>query len=380
MARRDVEDEADAAAEGAAVPEAPLLPTDLRLALQVGQFALLLLCVLYVARDLLLPIVLAFVLKLLLEPAMRLLGRLRLPRTAAALLLILAVSGMLVGLGTALAGPAADWAAKLPEGIPRLQERLAFLSGPIEAVRRFLEQIESYARGGGGGAPPPPAVPVQSSGLAQALFAGMAGAAGDLFTTLLLLFFLLLSGDTFLRRLVEVLPTYRNKRQAVEISQRIEGDVSAYLATITVINAVVGLATAAIMWACGVGDPVLWGTVAFLLNYVPILLNYVPILGPMVASVVFLLAGLLSVETLWLALLPVALYFAVHLAEGETITPLLLSRRFTLNPVLVIISLVFWHWMWGIPGAILAVPLLAIAKIVCDRIGPLAALGHLLGD
>ena len=277
-----------------------------------------------------------------------------------------------MGLGTALAGPAADWAAKLPEGIPRLQERLAFLSGPIEAVRHFLAQIEIFARGGG--APAPAAVSVQPTGsLSQALFAGTAGVAGDLFTTLLLLFFLLVSGDIFLRRLIEVLPTYRNKRQAVEISQRIEDDVSAYLATITVINAVVGLASAGIMWACGVGDPVLWGAVAFLLNYVPIL-------GPMVTAVVFLLAGLLSVETLWLALLPAGLYFAVHIAEGETITPLLLARRFTLNPVLVVIALVFWHWMWGIPGAILAVPMLAIAKIVCDRIASLAALGHLLGD
>lgn len=375
MSQQDVKDEVapGAAAKPAAEPtEAPLLSIDARLALQVGQFALLLFCVLYAARDLVLPVVLAFVLKLLLEPAMRLLGRLRLPRTAAALLLILAVFGVLVGLGTALAGPAADWAAKLPEGIPRLQERLAFLSGPIEAVRHFLAQIETYARGGGE-APAPAAVSVQPTGLSQALFAGTAGAAGDLFTTLLLLFFLLVSGDTLLRRLVEVLPTYRNKRQAVEISQRIEDDVSAYLATITVINAAVGVATAGIMWACGVGDPVLWGAVAFLLNYVPIL-------GPIVTVVVFLLAGLLSVETLWLALLPAGLYFAVHLAEGETITPLLLARRFTLNPVLVVLALVFWHWMWGIPGAILAVPLLAIAKIVCDRIASLAAFGHLLGD
>ena len=126
----------------------------------------------------------------------------------------------------------------------------------------------------------------------------------------------------------------------MKISQRIEDDVSAYLATITVVNAVVGLASAVIMWACGVGDPVLWGAVAFLLNYVPIL-------GPMVTSVAFLLAGLLSVETLWLALLPAGLYFAVHIAEGETITPLLLARLFTLNPVLVVVSLVV-----GAPGQI----------------------------
>ena len=108
------------------------------------------------------------------------------------------------------------------------------------------------------------------------------------------------------------------------------------------------------------------------------LLNYVPILGPLFGTVVFLLAGMLSFDSLWWALLPPALYFGIHLAEGETLTPMLLARRFTLNPVLVILSLVFWFWMWGVPGAILAVPMLAILKIVSDRVRPLKALGHVL--
>jgi predicted PurR-regulated permease PerM len=123
--------------------------------------------------------------------------------------------------------------------------------------------------------------------------------------------------------------------------------------------------------AAGVGDPILWGTVAFLLNYTPIL-------GPALGVVIFLLAGLLTSDTLWQALLPAVLYLAIHMVEGETVTPMLLARRFTLNPVLVILSLVFWFWMWGIPGAILSVPMLAIAKIVCDRVRPFAALGHFL--
>jgi predicted PurR-regulated permease PerM len=136
-------------------------------------------------------------------------------------------------------------------------------------------------------------------------------------------------------------------------------------------NTAVGLATAGVMWLCGVGDPVLWGAVAFLLNYIPIL-------GPMIGLLTFTLAGLLSISTLWGALLPAGLYLAIHLVEGETITPMLLARRFTLNPVLVILALIFWYWMWGVPGAILAVPMLAIAKIICDRIQKLAALGHFL--
>jgi predicted PurR-regulated permease PerM len=138
-------------------------------------------------------------------------------------------------------------------------------------------------------------------------------------------------------------------------------------------NAAVGVATGIVMWACGVGDPILWGVVAFLLNYVPII-------GPFFGFILFLFAGFLAIDS-WLSLLPAGLYLLVHILEGEMVTPMLLARRFTLNPVLVIISLIFWFWMWGIAGAILAVPLLAIAKIVCDGIKPLNAIGHFLeGD
>jgi predicted PurR-regulated permease PerM len=127
---------------------------------------------------------------------------------------------------------------------------------------------------------------------------------GGLFETVVVLFFLLMSGDTFLRRLVEILPRFRDKRQAIEISQQIEQDISAYLITITIMNAAVGFATAGVMWLCGVGDPLLWGAVAFLFNYVPIL-------GPMIGLLTFTLAGLLSVNSLWGALLPAGLYLAI---------------------------------------------------------------------
>jgi predicted PurR-regulated permease PerM len=157
----------------------------------------------------------------------------------------------------------------------------------------------------------------------------------------------------------------------VDISRQIETDISAYLVTITMMNAAVGILTGLVMWLSGVGDPVLWGVVAFLLNYVPII-------GWLLGVTLFLLAGLLTIDTLWQALLPAGLYIAIHVIEGETITPMLLARRFTLNRAVVVIALVFWFWMWGIPGAVIAVPLLAITKIVCDRIRPLAAFGHLL--
>ena len=133
----------------------------------------------------------------------------------------------------------------------------------------------------------------------------------------------------------------------------------------------VGVATGLAMWWLGLPNPLLWGAIAFLLNYVPIL-------GPLTGVVMFLALGLLSLNPLWKAFMPMVVYGALHLVEGETITPMLLARRFTLNPVLVMIALLFWYWMWGVPGAILAVPMLAITKIICDRVRPLAAFGHFL--
>ena len=348
-------------------PEEMPLPSDPKVIFLGGLFALALLAAVYVAAEIVLPLVLAVVLKLLLQPAMRLLERWHVPRILAALLLILAVFGTIVGLGAALAGPASTWAAKLPEGIPRLQERLSFLQAPINTLQRFLQQVEDYGQPAGA----PAAVSEGGSTLMTKLFTGTRNFASGFFTTILFLLFLLVSGDTFLRRLVEIMPSFSNKRQAVDISQQIESDISAYLVTITLMSAAVGIATAMVMWLTGVGDPILWGAVAFLLNFVPIL-------GPVLGVVIFLLAGLLTNDTLWQALLPAGLYLGIHLIEGETITPMLLAKRFTLNPVLVIISLVFWFWMWGAPGAILSVPMLAITKIICDRIRPLAAFGHFL--
>jgi predicted PurR-regulated permease PerM len=343
------------------------LPSDPNSIFLGGLFALALLATAYVAGEIVLPLVFATTLKLLLQPALRLLERLHVPRTIAALLLILALFGTIVGLGTAISGPAGTWAAKLPEGIPRLQERLSFLRAPIDTLQQFLQQIENI---GATGAQHQTAGSFGNLAL-MALFAGARSFAGGLFTTVLFLYFLLVSGDTFLRRLVEILPRFSSKRQAVNIAQQIESDISGYLVTITIMNAAVGVATGLIMWLTGVGDPILWGTVAFLLNYAPIL-------GPGLGVVMFLLAGLLTIDLLWRALLPAGLYLVVHLIEGEAVTPVLLARRFTLNPVLVILSLVLWFWMWGIPGAILSVPMLAIAKIICDRVRPFAALGHFL--
>lgn len=348
------------------------LPDDPKAIFLGGLFLLAFLAGAYVAREVLLPIVLAFILKLLMQPIMRLLARLRVPRVVASLLVILLLLSIIGGLGELLSTPASDWAKRLPEGFPRLQERVRIISAPLNAMSRLLAHAKVAVGGGSAlGTGTMHAAPSLANSLQDALLSAAHTFASEFFATFLILFFLLMSGDTFLRRLVEIMPRFRDKRQVTDISQQIEADISAYLVTITGMNALVGIATGLAMWALGLQDVILWGAVAFLLNFVPIL-------GPLCGFAIFLAVGMLSLDPLWKAFMPMILYSAIHILEGETVTPLLLARRFTLNPVLVIMSLLFWDWMWGVPGAILSVPILAIVKIVCDRIRSLAAFGHFL--
>jgi predicted PurR-regulated permease PerM len=374
VAAEDVTVVSQTATVNAAGDDMPL-PTDPRTIFLGGLFLLATLAALYVAAEIVLPVVLAIVLKLLMQPLVRVFDRARIPRALGALAALLLLAGAMAGLAGALAGPAASWAGKLPDVLPRLSGQLGFLKQPLDFAQHLASEVERVAAPGGAPAVAPaagqPAPAAPHANVLAMLFAGTTTVAAGLFTTLIVLFYLLVSGETFLRRLVEVLPSFADKRQAVEISLHVERDISAYLLTITLINALVGCATLAVMWLCGVDDPLLWGVLAFMLNYIPIL-------GPVVGMVLFAMAGVLAKGVVWSALLPVGLYFVIHVIEGEIATPMLLARRFTINPVAVILALVFWYWMWGVAGAILAVPMLAITKIVCDDVRPLRALGHFL--
>ena len=190
----------------AEVPEDLPLPADPKVIFLSGLFVLAVLAAAYVASDIVLPLVFAIVLKLLLQPALRVSERLHVPRILAALLVIVALFGAIVGLGTAISGPARTWAAKLPEGIPRLEERLSFLRAPINTVQLFLQQVENIGETG-----PTPNGAISERGVTflLKLFTGTRNFAGGFFTTVLFLFFLLVSGDIFLLRLVEILPRFR---------------------------------------------------------------------------------------------------------------------------------------------------------------------------
>jgi predicted PurR-regulated permease PerM len=337
------------------------------LAVLAGVYAL------YSGKEVVLPIVLALVLKLMLQPIMSFLcDRFRIPHALAAAVLVIGLFGVVAAVALTISVPASAWIQKIPEILPDLQKKLEGLRQPIAYLQQAFNAVEKTFTSSGQ-EPNMPAVAVKDgSGVASALALGTVTVLTRFLATMVVLFFLLASGDRLLRGLIEVLPRFSDKRQAVAIATEIQHHIGGYLLTITVMNTLVGIAAGLAMWACGLGDPILWGSTAFLLNYVPIL-------GPLTGVGIFLIAGIITLDGPWIALLPAAVYLLIHIAEGETITPMLLANRFKLNPVLVIVSLFFWHAMWGIPGALLAVPLLAMFKILCDHVEALKPAAHIIG-
>jgi len=191
--------------------------------------------------------------------------------------------------------------------------------------------------------------------------------------TLVLLYFLLAAEDLFLLKLVKVLPSLDDKKRAVEICRQIEQDVSTYLWTITLVNVGLGLVVGLSMYFLGMPNPALWGVLAAFLTYIPYLGALTGIIS------IGLAAALTFTDPIKIILAP-SIYFLAAIIEGNFITPIALGRSLALNPVVIFIWLLFWGWAWGILGVVLAVPLLAIVRIICRHFKSLAALGEFLGN
>lgn len=336
-----------------------------------GLFVLAAFYTLYFARSFFLPIVLALLLSLLLSPVVRALRRLRIPEPAGAGLVLLALLGAL-GFGVyELADPAAEWTQKAPQSLRQIERKLRDLKKPVQALGRATAQVEKIAQVTGSQGTR--TVEVKPVSLGQRLFSQATELVAGGLVMFILLYFLLASGDLFLRKLIRVLPSLEDKRRAVEIARQMESDISAYLSTITLINLGVGLAVwGATAWL-GLPNPVLWGVLAFLTNYIPYL-------GAVVMIAVLAMVGFLTFDEVGQALLAPGSFVVINLIESYVATPLVLGRRLTLNPVVIFLGLTFWGWIWGIAGALLAVPIMVAFKIFCDHIEPLAPVGEFLGN
>lgn len=338
----------------------------------VGLFVLALLGALYLARVVVLPLLLAFLFSLLLAPLVRALRHLKIPRWIASALVVLGLVAFAGGLLYYLASPAAEWMDRAPRSLDRVERKLRELKEPVEKVSRATEQVERMTDMEGGGDSGVQKVQVAEEPLSGSLIQVTLTAVSATAVTLVLLYFLLNTGDIFLRKVAAIQRNAENRHRVIEIARRLEQDVSAYLLTITLINVGLGVAVGLALWWLDMPNPVLWGTMACLLNFVPYL-------GAMVGVVVVAVVAMLSFDTAGAALWPPLAYLALTALEGSFVTPTIVGQRLTLNPLMIFAGIIFWGWMWGVAGALLAVPLLAVFKIVCDQVEPLQSVGRLLG-
>jgi predicted PurR-regulated permease PerM len=348
----------------------PRVETSARLqsAVTVGIFALLVFYFLYFASPILIPIITALLLSMLLAPFVRALEWVRVPRSLGSLIVVAAAVGGLFGVAASLRGPAQSWLTE-PQRFSRLEEKLRPITVPLQKLQYATEQFENATAPKGG--PLIQQVEVTRSGLSGLLSTGSAHVASTIAAVIGLLYFFLVSGDTFLRKLVLVIPSLTDKKRAVEIVRNIQTDLSFYLVMITAINIAIGVVVMATTGILGIADPLLWGTLAAVLSFAP----YV---GEVAIVTLLSLAGILTFDSLVQALVAPAIYFVVMTVCWQGIVPFVVGRRMTLSPVAVFIMIIVLGWMWGVIGALVAVPVLASVKIICVRIGLLRPIAEFL--
>jgi len=350
--------------------EATAAVADSRAALSLSILAgLVILATLYIARDVIIPVVLALLLALLLRPLQRRMRRWRIPDYASALALIAAVVALFALGVLTLAGQSQQWLGEAPGMVKKVSRMLPARPSPMEDLAKTTDAVADLTRSDGEN--PPLAVEVQSSDVAYTILGVSSQFVAASIIVFVVGYFLLALGDTLMRQAVEAQPSFMGKRNVVQTVQQVEQGISRYLMTITVINIGLGVVTGAAMWLLGVPNPVLWGVMATTLNYVPHV-------GAFVCMVVLFVVGAVAHESIGYGVLVAGTFVVLTSVESYFLTPLVLSKSLQLSPLAVILAILFWGWMWGIPGGLMAAPLLTVIKIVCDQFQSLYWLAALL--
>ena len=322
---------------------------------------------LYFARGFLLPIFVALFVSIVLRPIVDALARFGLPRPLAAAIVLLALLAI-CGLGVRqLLDPIGEWTDRLPHLAAELRREFASLRASIEEAKEVTKQVSEIAAEDDG----QEKVVIEGPGLAEQVFARAQDAFVSIAASLVLLFFMLSQGREKLQRLIAALPERSQRYQWRQALGQAKKDVALYLRTITLVNCVLGAVTGLAMALIGLPNPVLWGVLTCLANFLPYI-------GPLVVCAFIAAASLLTFDSWFLIVLPPLTFLVLTAVEGHIMTPLLLGRRLTINPIAVFLAVLFWSWIWGIPGALLAVPLLTIFKIVVDQVESLRVFKILL--
>ncbi|MGF1552611.1 MAG: AI-2E family transporter [Paracoccaceae bacterium] len=337
----------------------------------VGIFVVLVFAVLAVGRTFFIPVITAFLLALVFTPLRRALERWGLPPPGTAVLVTLVLIG-LVGVGiVGLSGPASQWIDDAPTIGAQLSIKLRALQGSAEDLVRATEELRQLA-GGGEGEGDGPAVPVGQGGDWLAAIASTAPMViAQIVFVLVLTFFIIASGDMFYEKMVRSMSSFSDKRRAVGIAREIEDSLARYLSAITLVNAGLGVAVGLAMWGLGLPEPLLFGAIAFGLNFIPYL-------GALTGVALATVIAFVSLTDPWMAPIAGGVYFALTSIEGQFVTPYVVGRMLKLNTVVVFVAVAFWAWMWSFVGMIIAVPLLVVLRVFAEHLSPLRPIGEFL--
>ncbi len=329
-----------------------------------------------VGREFLLPIAFAILLNFLLSPLVRTLARFRIPPPIGAGLIVLGMLGIFAVAAYELTGPVKRWAADAPATFKTAQQEIRQMIKPLQTASRTAQEVASAAAAttttGPDGETKPTQVVVQGPSVLSRAFGTTKSLVGGIFQVLILLYFLLAGGDLFLQKMVKVLPNLGDKKKAVQIARETEASISNYLVTTFLVNMGEAVVVTIVMYLWGMPSPFLWG--ALVLAF-----EFIPYIGALIIMMLMAVAALVTFDTPGHALLVPASFLLINLVQGNLIMPMVMGNRLSLNPVALFIGLAFWFTIWGLPGAFMAVPMLAALKILCDHIESLASIGEFLG-
>ncbi|HXT17483.1 MAG TPA: AI-2E family transporter [Gemmatimonadaceae bacterium] len=322
-------------------------------------------------RALALPIVIAVLLTLTFRAPVRWLARHRIPARLGAALVVFGVIGLVGGATALVASPAMEWIASAPRTIQTVEAKVRRVMKPLNALEQSADRMQQAA--GTPGTRPPTMVQVVSPGMVERLTTGSLTAIPATLSVVFLTYFLLANDALGRRKLAGLLPGPVELDRRERLLDQIEMAASHFLVTVSLVNLCVGVATALALALIGVPNAVLWGSIAAVLNFVPYL-------GATVTLTLITIAATASIDSLPHALVAPAVFLAIHLTESNVVTPFALGRHLPLNTVAIFLGLLFFGWMWGIPGAVLAVPLTVCVRLVCDYVPALGHVGELLDN
>ncbi len=334
----------------------------------VGLFVFAVFACLYFAADVFIPLVGAVLMGFTFAPLVRPLARRGVPSPLLAAFVLAALIGLAALAITAVAAPAADWLDRMPKIARQLDQKFRPVRESVASVQKAstdvmnLTNVDKKKR---------TTVVAATPTVMERMIAGAQHVGVNMAMMLVLLYFLLASGDMFKEKTVRLMPTFHDKRAVVSIINNIEHEVSSYLITILVINVALGAIIGGGLFAIGLSNALFWGIMA-------VVLNFIPYIGYLIGVSLVTIAALLQFPGIGDALLAPAVYTVVHVLESSFITPSLLGRRFTLNPVVVFLSVIMWTWLWGIPGALMAVPITVVMNVIFSHIPSLRPLNEYL--